>query len=38
VLAPSEVARRLRLSPGAISQRSARIQRLLDQVEDSGVF
>lgn len=38
VLQPSEVARRLRLSPGAVSQRTARLQRLLDQVEDAGAF
>jgi DNA-directed RNA polymerase specialized sigma subunit len=38
VLPHSEIARRLNLSSGAVSQRAARIQRLLDQVEDTGVL
>lgn len=33
-----QVARRLGLTPGAISQRGKRIQELLDRVDDAGVF
>jgi DNA-directed RNA polymerase specialized sigma subunit len=36
-MAKQAIARKLRLSPGAISQRAARIQQKLDQKEDLGV-
>jgi DNA-binding NarL/FixJ family response regulator len=37
VLSNQEIARKLGLSPGAISQRKARIQQLLDRREDLGI-
>jgi hypothetical protein len=37
-LPAAQIARRLRLSPGAVSQRASRIQRLLDEFEDSNVL
>lgn len=33
-----DIARKLNLSNGAVSQRSKRIQQMLDQMEDTGVF
>jgi DNA-directed RNA polymerase specialized sigma subunit len=36
-LSKQAIARKLRLSPGAISQRAARIQQKLDQKEDLGI-
>ena len=38
VLSNQEVAKMLRLSPGAISQRKAKIQNKLDMSEDTGLF
>jgi DNA-directed RNA polymerase specialized sigma subunit len=38
VLSNKDIARKLALSPGAISQRKARIQELLDRREDTGLF
>jgi hypothetical protein len=37
-LPPSQIARRLNLTPGAISQRAARIQAMLDEIGDLNVF
>jgi DNA-directed RNA polymerase specialized sigma subunit len=37
-LPPNEVGKRLGLSPGAISQRAAKIQALLDERENTGLF
>jgi DNA-directed RNA polymerase specialized sigma subunit len=37
-LRPGQIAQKLNLSPGAISQRSARIQRMLDELDDLGLF
>jgi hypothetical protein len=37
-LPAAQIARRLRLTPGAVSQRAARIQQQLDELEDSGVL
>jgi DNA-directed RNA polymerase specialized sigma subunit len=37
-LPAAQIARRLRLSPGAVSQRAARIQKLLDEFEDANVL
>jgi DNA-directed RNA polymerase specialized sigma subunit len=34
----SQIAKRLNLTPGAISQRAQRIQRKLDELDDLGVF
>jgi len=38
VLSNQDVARKLKLSPGAISQRKARIQSKMDLAEDLKVF
>jgi DNA-directed RNA polymerase specialized sigma subunit len=37
-LPASQIARRLKLSPGAVSQRAARIQQMLDEFEDSALL
>jgi hypothetical protein len=37
-LPAAAIARRLKLSPGAVSQRAARIQRMLDEFEDTNVL
>jgi len=37
-LSNQAIAQRLKLSPGAISQRKANIQRILDQEQDLSVF
>jgi DNA-directed RNA polymerase specialized sigma subunit len=37
-LPATQIARRLRISPGAVSQRAARIQRMLNELEDSEVL
>jgi DNA-directed RNA polymerase specialized sigma subunit len=37
-LPAAQIARRLRISPGAVSQRAARIQRQLDELEDAAVL
>jgi DNA-directed RNA polymerase specialized sigma subunit len=37
-LPAAQIARRLRLSPGAVSQRAARIQQMLDEFEDANVL
>lgn len=37
-LSAGEIAKRLGLSPGAVSQRSAKIQQMLDEREDAGLF
>jgi hypothetical protein len=37
-LPAAQIARRLRISPGAVSQRAARIQQQLDELEDSEVL
>lgn len=38
ILSNQEIAKRLNLSPGAISQRKSRIQTLLDKKEETGLF
>lgn len=38
VLSNQELAKTLRLSPGAVSQRKSRIQTKMDQIEDTGLF
>jgi hypothetical protein len=35
---PTQIAKAMKLSPGAISQRMALIQNKIDAVEDAGVF
>jgi DNA-directed RNA polymerase specialized sigma subunit len=37
-LSTGDIARRLRITPGAVSQRAAKIQKLLDAVEDAEIF
>jgi DNA-directed RNA polymerase specialized sigma subunit len=37
-LPAAQIARRLRISPGAVSQRAARIQQMLDEFEDTNVL
>ena len=37
-LSNQEIARRLKLTPGAVSQRKAKIQQILDQEQDLSVF
>jgi hypothetical protein len=37
-LPAAQIARRLRISPGAVSQRASRIQQQLDELEDAAVL
>ena len=37
-LPAAQIARRLRISPGAVSQRAARIQQQLDELEDAAIL
>ncbi len=37
-LPAAQIARRLKLSPGAVSQRASRIQQQLDELEDAAVL